>query len=588
MSFFSAWGVIVSLPIDSVHRALRYHRSNHTGCMPAKSFFLLPVVVLVQTCACMFSTPLSAQNHDQYYRGIVRGLELFGSVYREILERYADSLDPQLLAESGIAGMVTELDPYSAYTPATGSPKTRHVLRVGIGVEARSVDEMMTVVDVLDGSAAQNAGIRIGDRIVTVDGKEMLYESTDALYETLRGDIGTPVKVVLMRDGTDRETVLELKRERIQIPGLRFAGVLDDGIAVFQLERFSENAGNEFRTALLRLLRYDNDVDSVRGIILDLRGNSGGILEEAVSIAENFVPKGKVIVATDGRDTMEHEVWYSETDPIAAHLPLLVLVDRNSASASELLAAAIQDHDLGLVLGEPTIGKGVVQSVVTLPFGASFRVTTAWYITPSGRSIQRLDKLSGNGHQRIIPDSLTGEHYTDNGRPVESGAGVIPDSLVPGRSDESVVARLERAGAFFAFASEQTGRMDSLPGNFKVTDQMLTAFEEQALGRLLDVEQETGVLSSLDSLADWYVETRGGARIRQMFDELGTEIVRNDERQFAEDREEIRRVLEHTIRQRFLGREENIRATLKADGQVRAAISLLNDPGAYRRMLEGR
>ena len=553
--------------------------------MAAKSFFLLPLVVLIHTCTCF--SPLPAQNHDQYYRGIVRGLELFGSVYREILERYADSLDPQLLAESGIVGMVNELDPYSAYTPATGSPKTRHVLRTGIGVEAETVDEMMTVVEVLDGSAAQKAGVRIGDRIVAVDDREMLYETVETLYGALRGDIGTPVKITLARDGVGKEFVLEPKRERIQIPGLRFAGVLQGDVAVFQLDRFSENAGSEFRTALLRLLHYEAGADSVRGIILDLRGNSGGILEEAVSIAENFVPKGKVIVATDGRDTAEHEVWHSEIDPIAAHLPLLVLVDRNSASASELLAAAIQDHDLGLVLGEPTIGKGVVQSVVTLPFGASFRVTTAWYITPSGRSIQRLDKLSRNGHQRIIPDSLTGEHYTDNGRPVESGAGVIPDSLVPGPAEESIVARLERAGAFFAFASAQTGSLDSLPDNFRVTDQMLSAFEEQGLGRLLDVEQETGMLASLDSLADWFAESRGNVRVKHLFDELGAEIVRNDEQQFAESREEIRRVLELVIRQRFRSRDEHIRASLEADMQVRAALSLLRDSAAYQRMLKG-
>lgn len=556
--------------------------------MSIKAFVLLPLLALVLGTVGIPSDSLHAQESDEYYRGIVRGLELFGSVYQEILERYANSLNPQKLAESGIQGMVATLDPYSAYTPATETARTRRTLRVGIGVEVQMIDEMLTVTEVLDDYQAQQAGVRVGDRIVALDAQYVLSGPAENAYEVLRGEPGTAVQIKVHRVGVKNELTFELQRERVNVPGLRYAGIVGEGVALFQVNRFSENVGNEFRTALLRLLHYKNQSDTVHGVLLDLRGNSGGVLEEAVSIAENFIPKGKIIVSTDGRDTIEQNVWHSESDPIATNLPLVVLVDRNSASASELLAAAIQDHDLGLIVGEPTVGKGVVQSVVALPFGASFRLTTAWYITPSGRSIQRVDKLGSTGQQAMIQDSLLSEHFTNNGRPVVSGAGVIPDSIVLGPSEESMVARLHRAGAFFAFASQYTGALDSLPSGFYVNDALLASFEEYALGRLLDVEQQTGILATVDSLSEWFAEARGSARVKKLFDDLGAEIVRNDEREFAGQREEIRQALVSEITGRFYKQAELIYHGFARDPHVQVGLSLLKDTAAYQRLLHRR
>ncbi len=553
--------------------------------MSIKAFVPFPSLALVLGMVMIPCGSLHAQESDEYYRGIVRGLELFGSVYQEILERYANNLDPQKLAESGIQGMVATLDPYSAYTPATETARTRRTLRVGIGVEVQMVDDMLTVTEVLDGYQAQRAGVRVGDRIVALDAQYVLSGPVESAYALLRGEIGTAVQIKVQRAGVKNELTLELQRERVHVPGLRYAGIVGEGIALFQINRFSENVGNEVRTALLRLLHYENQSDKVQGVLLDLRGNSGGVLEEAVSIAENFVPKGKIIVSTDGRDTIEHDVWYSESDPIAANLPLVILVDRNSASASELLAAAIQDHDLGVIVGEPTVGKGVVQSVITLPFGASFRLTTAWYVTPSGRSIQRVDRLGSARQQAMIHDSLLSEHFTDNGRPVVSGAGIIPDSIVLGPSEESMVARLSRAGAFFSFASQYTGVLDSLPSSFHVNDALLASFEEYALGRLLEVEQQIGILATVDSLSEWFTEARGSARVKKLFDDLGTEIVRNDEREFAGQREEIRQALAAEIKGRFYKQAELIHVGFEHDAQVQVGLSLLKNSAAYQRLL---
>lgn len=533
-----------------------------------------------------FRPAAAQQNTDDYYRGMVRGLELFGEVYREIVERYAGSTDPGELAEQAIRGMIASLDRYSAYvSPAAAEHTSRRSLRVGVGIEADTTNGALTVTDVLEGYSARQAGVRVGDVILAVDGTPLAGGLPEDLYGALRGEVGSTLQLAVRRGEGDREMSFSLTRERVRVPSLRYSGPVEEGILYLRLERFGENAGNEFRSELLRAFRADSSSGKVAGIILDLRGNTGGILEEAVRIAECFVPEGEMIVAVAGRDSAEREVWLSERDPIAAGIPLAVLTDRRSASASELLAAAIQDHDLGLIVGEPTVGKGMVQSVRTLPFGASMRLTTAWYVTPSGRSIQQTEGLVPAGGADILPDSLLGSFYTDNGRPVESGAGILPDTSLPDRPAESIIRRLEGAGAFFRFATLYAAPLDSLPANFRLGSQALRSFEEYGLGRLLEYEQEEGAVALLDSLQERFAERQNGKRIARLFDELSRAIIAEDEAAFGEGREEIRRRLENEIAARFRSRERQIAASLPDDPTVRLAAALLQNRAAYKRLL---
>ena len=541
--------------------------------------------VVAALAGCVGPQPVSAQESDDYYTGIIRGLEQFGGVYREILEHYAGSLDPKRLAESAIQGMVGSLDPYSAFNGHQTSGAKRRTPRVGVGVEIAQIDSMITVTEVLDGYSAQSAGLRVGDRIVECDGHNTLHESIDSLYKLLRGDVGSPLTLTIARGIDSNLLFVELKRERITIPSLRYAGTVSDGIVYLRLERFGENAGNEVRTALLRLLHYEGGADNVRGIVLDLRGNSGGILEEAVSIAENFVPRGELIVSTDGRDSSERDSWYSEQDPIALDIPLVILVDQQSASASELLAAAIQDHKLGLIVGRQTAGKGVVQSVIALPFGASLRLTTAWYITPSGRSIQRVDGPERNEIASFIPDSLLRAVHTGTVRGAGTASGVQPDSLVRRFRRTSILNRLVQADAFFDFATRQTALYDSLPPTFMVTDDIYEAFVEESLSALSRAERESGVFSRLDSLSTYITDTRGNLSIDQLFEGLRKAIAEDDMRGFTEEQDQIRRRLEMEIRRRFLGEKEGIRAGLENDRQAMTAIGLLKNSIAYERLL---
>lgn len=548
------------------------------------AFRPLTLAALAFFAVVTFLPAAAQQNTDDYYRGMVRGLELFGEVYREIVERYAGRADPGGLAEQAIRGMIASLDRYSAYvSPATAEHTSRRSLRVGVGIEADTTDGSLTVTEVLEGYSARQAGVRVGDLIMAVNGVPFADSLPEALYGALRGEVGATLQLTLRRG--DREMNVTLARERVRIPSLRYGGPVQEGILFLRLERFGENAGNEFRSELLRGLRGDSSSGKIAGIILDLRGNTGGILEEAIRIAECFVPQGELIVAVAGRDTAEREVWFSERDPLAAGIPLAVLVDRHSASASELLAAAIQDHDLGVIVGEPTVGKGMVQSVRTLPFGASVRLTTAWYVTPSGRSIQQLEGLVPAGGTDILPDSLLGSFYTDNGRPVESGAGILPDTSLPELPAEPIIRRLERAGAFFRFATLYAAPLDSLPANFRLGNDALRSFEEYGLGRLLEYEQEEGAVALLDSLQERFAERKNGKRIARLFDELSRAIIAEDEVAFGEGREEIRRRLEREIAGRFRSRELQIAASLPDDPAVRLAVALLQNRAAYKRLL---
>lgn len=547
--------------------------------------FILRIVAASIVVSCLTQSA-SAQHPDDYYRGMARGLELFGEVYREIAESYAGQIDPATLAERAIQGMLASLDRHSAYLPPeAGDAATRRSLRVGIGIEVDTLDGALTVTEVLHGYSAHLGGVRVGDRILSVDGRNLSAGPPEALYEALRGEIGSTLHLAVAREGVEDERAFTLTRQRIRVPSIRYAGIIDGDVLFVRIERFGENAGNEFRAELLRFLRSEPAAGTVRGIVVDLRGNTGGILSEAVRVAEAFVPKGKAIVATEGRDTAEHEMWVSERDPVGPDVPLVLLVDGKSASASELLAAAIQDHDLGVIVGEPTVGKGVVQSVHGLPFGASIRLTTAWYVTPSGRSIQRIDELPPATSLRIIPDSLFGTFLTAGGRPVESGAGIVPDTILSPWPGDGIIPRLERIDAFFHFASLYTASLDSLPANFRLTGQTLLAFEEYALGRLLEHEEREGAIGLLDSLQESLSGTKNEKRIERLFDELSRAIIAGDEAQFADAREEIRRRLEEEIAARFMSREDRIAAGIATDPQVRLAVALVRDRAAYRRLL---
>ena len=540
--------------------------------------FLVPFLLIV-----LLPSTLSAQESDEYYRGIARGLELFGEVYREILERYAGEVDPALLAIEGIEGMLATLDPYTHFVPA--DRELRGITtRVGIGVEVDTVEGELTIMDTYDGSTAQRTGLRIGDRVVGIDNQPLPNASVHSFYRMLRGEPGTSLRLHVVRGEKPDSLFFDLVRERIHRRNLIHALFLDSGIVYLKVERFGENAGNEVRTELLRLARHEHRLEDLRGLILDLRDNSGGILEEAIEVADAFLPKDDMILLTDGRDSLEREEWRAVREPVAPGIPLALLVNHRTASASEVVAGAVQDNDRGVIVGEPTLGKGLVQSVRFLPFDASLRLTTSWYVTPSGRSLQRLELLSPEVRS-IIPDSLVGIFSTSTGRSVRGGEGIVPDIDVAALGPASLLGRLRKVQAFFTFASRYAARLDSLPEDFNATPELMEEFKLYALRKLTDYEEKEGVLATLDSLRGTLRNARENKVLAQRWEELRQEIIANDREAFSDLRDIAAIMLEHEIRRIFLDHQRSIPEELEIDKQFEAARSILLNKQAYLRIL---
>lgn len=381
-------------------------------------------------------------DNDTYLK-ITRGLDIFGKAYREISFRYVEAIDPEELMKYGIEQMLESLDPYTVFIDDTRSDELDFLTNGrygGIGVTVGMRDSVIVIASVLEGYAADRAGVHVDDQILAVDTVDVRNMHLDAVRGLVRGLPGTPLRLRVQREGTPAPIDFQMLREEILLKNVTCARLLDSSIGYVKLEHFTRGAGEEVRNAL-RSLREQG----ATRIVLDLRDNPGGLLDQAVSVVEQFVPRGNRIVSTHGRGPDADHEYDSEQEPVAPDLPLVVLVDRESASASEIVAGAIQDLDRGLIVGRRTFGKGLVQTVTPLPYNTSLKLTTAKYYTPSGRCIQEIDYAHRRGDIfPAFPDSAKKMFYTRKKRPVLEEGGITPDSTVIQPVTSDLVLALER------------------------------------------------------------------------------------------------------------------------------------------------
>jgi len=327
---------------------------------------IVPTVLLLASLASAFRW----KDESDYFFRINRGLELFGQVYREVAQNYVDDIDPDAFIAAGIDGMLGTLDPYTVYMDKREAAEIDVLTSgsyAGVGISVGIRDSVVTIVDVVDGYSARREGVRIGDRILAVNGVVLLGSPVDLLRERMRGEANTPLSMTVLREGVDHPLTFTLMREMIRVRSVGYRTTFPDGIGFIRLERFGSSAGSEIRDAIAEM----QSNAPLRGLILDLRDNPGGLLESAVDVVSKFVPVGSVVVSTRGRDAQEDRVYRSAEDPVLSGIPLVVLINENSASASEIVAGAIQDLDAGVIVGERSFGKGLVQSVRRLPHDAS-------------------------------------------------------------------------------------------------------------------------------------------------------------------------------------------------------------------------
>jgi len=534
-----------------------------------------------------------------YVHEIRKNIEIFGLVYSEISQKYVDQVDPAKVLKAGINGMLGTLDPYTVLIEQEDNDQLQIMTTGkygGLGMLIGPRDGWPTVVEPpYEGTPAQRAGIREGDQIIEVDGVVTKGMSTNDAASKLRGEVGTPVVVKIRREGEAEPIEFRLIRAEIVVHDVSYSGIVRDGIGYIKLTRFSRNAGHEIREAI-RQLKTQN----AKGIVLDLRNNPGGLLEQAVEVSENFVKKGDQIVSTRGRIEGSVQKYVSEKEPAAGTLPLVVLVNEFSASASEIVAGAIQDLDRGVIVGAPTYGKGLVQTVVRLTGDAALKVTTAKYYIPSGRLIQKESNLHkeqadifAQGEEATDPVAVDekkqeapAEHFqTAHGRDVFGGGGIKPDVEIKTPKLTQYEISLLRKMMLFNFAIQYAVRHPELKPGFQVDEKLLGELQQFLADRHFTYESDTE--AQLENLRKAAEEDGYLADIKTQLEALQVALQAEKKDDFTKSRDFIRRSLEREISSKLWGTRAEVEAGFDDDPAIQCAVNLLLSPDEYTGLLAG-
>ena len=518
---------------------------------------------------------------------INRGIDVFGKVYKEITTNYVDEVDPERFMRAGIDGMLKTLDPYTVYIGEKEGDEIDLVTNGkygGVGITIGTRDGLITVINLLEGFSAAKQGIEIGDHILEVDGKSVVGASLEDVRQLVRGAPGTEVRMKIGREGFEESLEYLLVREEIPVRNVTYVGYIEKSIGYIRLERFSRTAGDDLRTAL-KELRTSGDM---KGLILDLRDNPGGLLDIAVEVSSKFLPESSLIVTTRGRRSDADRKYYSTEKPMVLDIPLAVLVNRGSASASEIVTGAIQDLDKGVIVGTRTFGKGLVQTITRLSDNTSLKVTTARYYTPSGRCIQEVD-YSHRTKDGVFPtfaDSVKKEFRTSHDRKVLEGGGIDPDTVVDEEEYSKLFTELFRKAMFFKYANRYASEHKTLPDQFEVRDDVITDFEKFLKERKFEYQEETELkLRDLRELAE---KSRYGPAFFEQAQKMNSLINAEKARATERYKKELRSALKTEIVGRVKGDKAKIESTFDDDNQLRVAANLLRNKKMYERILVGK
>jgi carboxyl-terminal processing protease len=418
------------------------------------------LLILLGLPLALFLT-VAATVKDDYFE-MSKQLEIMQSAFRELNLFYVDELAPGDLMETGIKAMLAELDPYTRYFPESKMEDVRFMQTGeygGVGASIETKNNRTVVVDLLEGEPADRAGIRLGDVVKRVDGRDISGLEQEQIGELLQGATGTEVELEVERPGTRELLSFSLQRQKVKVPDVPYQGMLSDKTGYLALGSFTKTASANVRKALINL----TDSLGAENVVIDLRGNGGGLLREAISMVNLFVGKGQEVVSTKGKTPDWNKSYKTRAVALRPDLPVAVLVDGKSASASEIVAGTLQDLDRAVVVGEESFGKGLVQQTKKLAYGTRMKVTVAKYYTPSGRCVQRLDysHRDDEGEVHAMADSTLKTFYTTSGREVLEGRGVLPDVEVPSPAINYVLQGLLENGVLFDFAVRQREVLDA-------------------------------------------------------------------------------------------------------------------------------
>ncbi len=543
-------------------------------------------IILFVSIIVAFTLGFTVADSDYFFR-VNKSIDVFGKVFKEITFNYVDEINPEVFMNTGIEGMLKSLDPYTNFISASEVSDIELITTGsygGIGITISMRDGMIVIVSLMDGYTAQKQGLRIGDQIIEVDGKSLVNVKLEDVRHLTRGEPGTEVRVKVVRDGDKKPLDFVLIRDEIKLKNISYSNFIQNGIAIIKLDRFTRSAADELRLAVKELQLKSE----IKGIILDLRDNPGGLLDAAVSITSKFVSKGSLIVSTRGRKTGSEQKYFSLEEPILHEIPVAVLINKNSASASEVVAGAIQDLDRGILVGSRTFGKGLVQNVVPLPYNHQLKLTTAKYYTPSGRCIQEIDYVhkDKDGLFTITPDSLKKIFFTHKGRKVQELGGIHPDTIVVDPDPSSLYLELMRKAMFFKFATHYVSTHRKLPEDFSANGDLCTQFKNYVRENNFIFENE--IVAKTEEVKKLAEKLNYDNEIINELQALKLKISTGKKNAFEENQKELVRSLRQEIYSRYKGEYGRIEASYIDDDQVQVAIGIISDNNLYKKMLNLR
>ena len=535
------------------------------------------------------SSFLSLSFVEDYFFEVTKNLDIFTNVFRNINVYYVDSLQPGDLMKKGIDAMLRSLDPYTVYIPESDIEDYRmtHISSEygGIGALVHQRNGDIEISDVYEGFPAQKSDVRIGDKIISVNGNSTTNRKVDDITEYMKGQKGTSVKLVLKREGVSLPIEKTIVRDEIKFNNVPYYGMLDETTGYIKLSQFLENSADEVKAALVALKQNQK----LKGVIFDLRGNGGGLLKESVDIVNLFVDKNQKIVSQKGKIREMNIDYFANKIAIDPEIPITVLVDRGSASASEIVTGAIQELDRGVIVGQRSFGKGLVQQTYNLSYNTLLKVTIAKYYTPSGRCIQALDYTHRNSDGSVykVPDSLITEFKTKNGRSVFDGSGIFPDIYTDPDYYSNVTLSLFTNYIFYDYANKYFREHSTVlaPKEFRLTEDEYNDFIRFAEGKKYDYTDKSE--KKLQDLKHAAEKDKHYTAIQNEFTALEKRMSDYKKNDLKNHHDEIKSILESEIISRYYYQKGRLEAGFKYDPDIKKATLLLNDQALYKSILKG-
>ena len=539
--------------------------------------------------ALLLPLGLLAQEKQNNFE-IAKSLDIYNSLLRELNLNYVDEINPGELNEAAIKAMLEGLDPYTVFIPESDIENAKFMTTGeygGIGAVIQYDGEFTRISDPYEGWPAQKAGIIAGDAILEVNGVDCKKKNTQQVSEMLKGQPGTEVTLKLKRYGQDKPLEIKLKREKVKIDNIPYFKVFDNGIAYLALSGFTREAAKELKEKFVEM-KKDHEL---KGFVLDLRGNGGGLMNEAVDIVNLFIPKGKAVVSMKGKAATANSMHPTTNDPVDLEIPLAILVDGSSASASEIVAGAIQDYDRGVIIGQRTFGKGLVQNILPLSYNTQMKVTVAHYYIPSGRCIQEIDYSHKKDTTQMKKDTLGKAFKTIHGRTVYEGHGITPDVKVDRDPYATVTAYLYGKNYIFDYANKFYSEHKSIApaDRFQIDEATYQDFMKFVKDKKFSYTTESE--KAIEKLKKTAKEEGYLDKIKPQIDLLENNLAAEKDKDLLNNRKDIEELLRSEIVGRYYYQKGRIVTSLNDDPDLKRAFEILlntNGKDEYHSILSGK